>query len=95
MKPQIVHEQKVDSTNLAHVAYIPALQLLQITFQNGAIYRYSKVPKKIYDGLIRANSKGSYFNQNIKQSYSHRLVKTPKKTAKAHEGMPRLYLGDA
>jgi hypothetical protein len=60
----------VSSTNLASVGYDPISRVLEIAFHSGGVYRYSNVPESIYQGLLRANSKGTYFNSYIKDRYS-------------------------
>jgi hypothetical protein len=42
---------------------------LYITFTSGKIYRYLHVPSQIYEGLLDAESKGEFFNQNIRDSF--------------------------
>ncbi|MBN1362978.1 MAG: KTSC domain-containing protein [Sedimentisphaerales bacterium] len=47
---------------------------LEVEFASGAIYVYFNVPAHVYDGLMRAPSKGMYLNQNIKNRYSYQQV---------------------
>jgi hypothetical protein len=35
-------------------------------FANGTIYQYFGVPRDTYQDLLRADSKGAYFNQHIR-----------------------------
>lgn len=56
----------VQSSNLASVGYNADSLTLEIEFYHGGIYQYYGVPQDIYDGLINAPSKGTYFHQNIK-----------------------------
>ncbi|MBJ3785166.1 KTSC domain-containing protein [Devosia sediminis] len=37
-------------------------------------YKYSLVPRPVYDGLVRAESMGRYFNTVIKDHYPCRLA---------------------
>ena len=60
MKPTVV-----ESTSLATLAYDADRQLLQIEFRDRATYRYFNVPSDVYETLLRAPSKGSYFNRVI------------------------------
>ena len=76
-KPEILLHQKVpDSSNIKHVAYQPALQIMQILFVSGRIYWYYKIPRSIYDGLINSESKGKYFWENIKSKYTYKRIKS-------------------
>jgi hypothetical protein len=52
----------VNSSLLANVSYDAGQSVLQLELCDGAIYRYFDVPPVIYEGLLAANSKGSYFN---------------------------------
>ncbi len=65
----------VESSNLASVGYDSVISTLEIEFHNGRIYQYFAVPQEIYDGLMNAASKGSYFHNNIKKGgYSYAEV---------------------
>ena len=56
----------VDSTTLSAVAYDAYQQLLQLEFRDHSIYRYFNIPPKIHERLMRAPSKGQYFNNAIR-----------------------------
>ena len=58
----------VQSSNLASVGYDSSISMLEIEFNNGGIYQYYGVPQEIYEGLMNAGSKGTYFHQNIKMA---------------------------
>jgi lysyl-tRNA synthetase class 2 len=45
-------------------------QVLDISFADGRSYTYHGVPQHVYDELVAAASQGSYFNANIRNSYS-------------------------
>lgn len=61
----------VTSTNLCSVGYDTDNQVLEIEFNSGAMYQYANVPLYEYEGLLNADSKGTYFNANIKKRYSY------------------------
>ena len=64
----------VESTTLATVAYDPSHHVLQLEFRNRALYCYCGVPPGVYQDLLAAASKGSYFNRNIRGRFPyHRL----------------------
>ena len=67
----------VDSTLLARVRYEPCQSTLQLEFRNGAVYRYLAVPGDIYHGLLSADSKGTYFNRNIRNRFAFVLLRRP------------------
>jgi hypothetical protein len=63
---------QVESSNLASVGYEPETTTLEIEFHNGGVYQYSGVPEDVHQGLMNAESKGSYFYHNIKNAgYSY------------------------
>lgn len=60
----------VDSTTMLSVGYDSAHQILEIEFTSGAVYQYLEVPATVFDELICAESKGRYFNQEIRDDYT-------------------------
>ena len=54
----------VESTSLDCVGY--ENEVLEIRFNNGGVYRYSGVPEEVHEGLMRADSKGRFFNAEIR-----------------------------
>ena len=51
------------------LSYNKETQTLTVTFPSGASYDYDAVPPDIAEGFERAESKGSYFNANIRGIY--------------------------
>lgn len=70
-------EVPVNSTVLASIAYDASGSILQVKFCNGAIYGYSAVPTVVYHSLLAADSKGSYFNREIRARFPHTLLRRP------------------
>lgn len=67
----------VESTTLSTIAYDEARNLLQLEFCSGAIYQYFDVPAVVHADLLRAASKGTYFNRIIRRRFAYtRKVKT-------------------
>ncbi len=56
----------VESTTLAAVAYDSSTEMLRLQFRSRAIYCYFGVPSRTWQQLIMAESKGAYFNRNIR-----------------------------
>jgi hypothetical protein len=67
----------VSSSLLASVSYDAGQSVLQLELCDGAIYRYFAVPPAIYEGLLAAESKGSYFNREIRDCFRYALVRRP------------------
>jgi hypothetical protein len=64
----------VESTTLATVGYEDVRELLRLEFRSQAIYQYFGVPKSVHEGLLRAPSKGSYFNRVIRGRFPYCLA---------------------
>lgn len=60
----------VDSSNIEAVGYDPSTNDLHIQFLKTGLYVYHNVPQDIFDELMNADSKGSYFNRNIKPVFT-------------------------
>lgn len=58
----------VKSSNLEGVHYDEATQTLTVKFKNGGSYKYGGVAKEHHDGLLGAESAGSYFHKHIRAS---------------------------
>lgn len=65
----------VHSSTLAAIAYDPPLQTLHLRFRTSAVYCYFGVPQNVYESLLAADSKGAYFNRNIRTRFPHRQLK--------------------
>src|ERR1039457_3257109 len=64
----------VESTSLATVAYDDAWELMQLEFCSRAVYQYFSVPAAVHAALLRAPSKGSYFNRGIRGRFPYSLA---------------------
>ncbi|WP_162868485.1 KTSC domain-containing protein, partial [Pseudomonas viridiflava] len=51
------------------VGYDPATGRMKIIFKQGSPYDYCHVPPNIYEGLMAAGSKGTYFARMIRDQY--------------------------
>jgi len=59
----------VSSTDLRSVGYDEATMTLEVEFRSGGVYLYSHIPASLYQDLMRASSKGSYFHAYIRDKY--------------------------
>jgi hypothetical protein len=64
----------VESTTLGSAGHDAQSTILELQFRNGAVYQYFRVPPRIYCDLLRADSKGGYFNQNIRGKYPYQRI---------------------
>jgi hypothetical protein len=64
----------VTSSSLAAIGYSPARATLEVEFKHGSLYRYLEVPREVFEAFATAESKGTFFNQAIKDCYPHQRV---------------------
>ena len=53
------------------VGYEGKSRILEIEFESGAVYQYLGVPARIHEELLVAESKGRYFNSEIRDVYPY------------------------
>ena len=51
------------------IGYDADTQALEVQYNNGGVYQYQGVPQDVFDQLMNAASKGTFINQQIKNSY--------------------------
>jgi hypothetical protein len=71
----------LNSTSLNAAAYQDQSALLELEFRSGVIYHYFGVPAQTYQELLRAESKGRYFNQHIRNRFAHAKIDPPRNGA--------------
>jgi len=59
----------VNSSNLKSVGYDEAESILYVEFKANTLYEYYDVPSEVYEELLKAESKGKYYNAEIKTKY--------------------------
>ena len=70
-----IRREHVQSSGLASVGYSKRRHILEIEFNNGAIYRYVNVPPSIYRDLASAESKTRYYVHNIRRNFRYVRVR--------------------
>ncbi len=63
--------ETVESDVIHAIGYDPEINLLEIIFNDGRIYQYRNVPAPVYEGLKNAESKGRYFQENIRDEFQY------------------------
>lgn len=61
---------KVRSSAIRAVGYDRSIRRMRITFEQGYTYDFCEVPPDVYEALMAASSKGTYYNKYIKDRYS-------------------------
>ena len=69
--PDSIPLTEVESSNIAKVGYDGASEELQVIFRTSAkTYTYYKVPPEIAKAFLEADSKGTYFMRNVRDTYA-------------------------
>ena len=68
---------QLPSRSLAWAQYHPRRRWLDIEFRTGKLYRYFNVPLRCYQQLLASESKGRYFNANIRNSFPYQELSRP------------------
>ena len=66
---------EINSTNLKSASYDTESQDLTISFNNGSIYVYNKIPWTVFTKLRMSESQGKFFNSNISKKYDYTKIK--------------------
>ena len=59
----------VSSSAISAVGYDHDTQQMGIRFVQGSTYTFCCVPQHIFDGLLSAASKGTYYDRHIRDKY--------------------------
>lgn len=62
----------VSSSAIEKIEFEDLTNRLAITFTGGRTYTYFGVPRSVYERFMAAPSKGTFFNEHIKDRYSFR-----------------------
>jgi hypothetical protein len=58
-----------DSDNISGLGYDPEDLKLVVSFKDGSLYEYRRVPHSAFGELVSANSVGKHFHALIRQTY--------------------------
>ena len=64
----------VQSRALRSAGYDAESEELELEFQSGQVYRYERVPRSVYDWLLRTPNKGVFVSRQITGRYVERRV---------------------
>jgi KTSC domain len=62
-----MHRIPVESSMIDSIGF--EKNVLEVQFRNGGLYQYLDVPESVLAELMRAGSKGRFFNQRIRGRY--------------------------
>ena len=60
----------IQSSAIAAAGYDAETKQMKIRFMQGETYDFCEVPAHVFQGLLDARSKGSYYNRYIRDRYS-------------------------
>lgn len=62
---------ELNSRSLRSVGYAADGGVLEVEFQNGLIYRYLRVPRRLYLGLLNAAAPDTFFDEQIRDDFTY------------------------
>ena len=68
---------RLQSRTLASVLYDAGQCQLELEFRSGKRYLYFQVPPPCYHEFLQAESKGAYFNRNIRNRFPYQDLSAP------------------
>ncbi len=70
-----MERKRLNASNIRSAGYDARSRVLEIEFSNGGITQYTGVSDEIYRRLMNAPSPGSYFQDQIEESFTAKRVR--------------------
>jgi KTSC domain len=67
-----MEREPVSSENIASIGYENGT--LEVEFTSGRVYQYFDVPEHVFEELMRADSHGRFFNQQVRGQFRYARV---------------------
>ena len=67
--------KRLNASNIRSAGYDARNRVLEIEFSNGGINQYTGVSEEIYRRLMNSPSPGSYFQDQIEESFAAKRVR--------------------
>ncbi len=80
--------KKVESSVIASVGYDKERRDMMVEFKSGEVYMYQGVPPIVYDKFLESESKGSFFNSNVKSIFMSSKMRLTEKDSVQKEVVP-------
>lgn len=61
--------ETVESDVIHAIGYDDEINVLEIIFNSGQIYQYRNVPREVFEQFMQSESKGNYFQHNIRDEF--------------------------
>ena len=65
---------EIESSAIRAIDYQPPRRRLEVTFVSGERYAYDKVPGEVHRAFVAAESKGRFFQAEIRGRYPYRKL---------------------
>ncbi|MEE9142455.1 MAG: KTSC domain-containing protein [Gammaproteobacteria bacterium] len=69
-----MQRQPISSKSIRSVGYDAVQRILEIEFVRGAVYQYREVPASVYEWLLRAKSRSTFFDRLIRDKYVFKRI---------------------
>ena len=70
-----MERKRISASNIRSVGFDSRNRVLEIEFSSGGITQYSGVSEEVYRRLMNAPSPGSYFRDEIEESFTGKRVR--------------------
>jgi hypothetical protein len=70
-----MERKRLNASNIRSAGYDARNRVLEIEFSNGGINQYTGVSEEIYRRLMNSPSPGSYFQDQIEESFTAKRVR--------------------
>ena len=70
-----MERKRLNASSIRSVGYDPKTQVLEVEFSNGSIVQYERVSAEVHRRFLAAPSPGSYFRDQIEESYTARRAR--------------------
>ncbi len=74
MIPENISMEVVASSGIAKIGHDMVTNELYVEFSKGALYKYSQVPRTVYNELIQASSTGKLFYSKVSKKYKFKRL---------------------
>lgn len=71
-----MERKRVSASKIRSIGYEAKTQTLEVEFASGAIWQYARVSPEVHRRLMNAPSIGSYFEDNIEESFTGMRVRS-------------------
>lgn len=69
-----IRRAPVESSNLKSVGFDSKTETLEVEFIHGGVYCYFDVPEEVYAALMKAESKGGFFQKNVRGKFPFKRI---------------------